>query len=238
MNIRLAAIRLATFSARTQETANTVFGRKTSKRDLEQMAGKGAGFGVKLTKVRHQPKVTGGYEHQLDVHGTIHHRGEEVGNFDKAFRRKGKHVNLHLSNIEVEPEHQGQGHSTRWLRNTIRHARKRGVHSMSLTASADGKYAWARAGFQWGKKEAEKKGKELHKYLTKHRGMGHDEARRVVSQVKHHPWKVASLRHKGEHVGRDFLLNHGSDWDGDLEFHHGHAGFRHAHRRMGLHIPS
>lgn len=177
---------------------------------------------------------------QVRTHGVVRHKatGEKVGKFCRTFIRQGPHLSVHHDSFTMDDAHQGNGVAKDLLKNSVKLYRKMGAERITTDPAAVGLYTWARMGFHYGPKGTKEVQKRLPKYLMEKHNIAPEVAQRITENVADRPWRVAALHVRGQHVGKDFMLDHGEDiWKhhgGTLELHDRNPGFRHFKKYVGI----
>jgi GNAT superfamily N-acetyltransferase len=177
---------------------------------------------------------------QVRTHGVVSHKatGEKVGKFCRTFIRQGSHLSVHHDSFTMDDAHQGNGVAKDLLKNSVKLYRKMGAERVTTDPAAVGLYTWARMGFHYGPKGTKEVQKRLPKYLMEKHNIAPEVAQRITENVADRPWRVAALHVRGQHVGKDFMLDHGEDiWKhhgGTLELHDRNPGFRHFKKYVGI----
>lgn len=150
------------------------------------------------------------------VAGQLFIGGESVGTIARVFMSNGE-VRQHV--FELEANVQRQGIASRFKREMEKRYRMAGFTSMTLTASGDGRYAWARLGYDFmSEVERYRKQAELARYIWEgadRRDFSEDDDAAKVQIMRlakglKTPKDFADLS-----FGREFLLNwETEDWDG------------------------
>lgn len=192
-------------STRVGATAEKVFGRKITDRELDSLVGLDAKLPAGLqTKIKH---VSENEKHGeirvfvdvLDAQGTV------VASITRRFDRDEHGVTeAHHASFFVEDEYQGSGLGKAIFNAQIDAYKRTGlIKNVTLDAAFVGRYVWTKAGFKWRPEHVRDLLGELKTRLMSQ--LGNDVAHQIMTQVKT-PQDVARLEIDGQRIGKNLLL--------------------------------
>jgi GNAT superfamily N-acetyltransferase len=159
----------------------------------------------------------------LHVRGDIFHTpsGAHVGSFRRTFSRQGGVPSVRHDEFVMHNDHRGSGYGTHFYGQMEDHYRKAGVGQVTMRANYKvGPYVWAMNGYDFARPiERRTILRRFDDFLEK-KGAPPFQRRApmVAGHAPQHPvhsWEIATYRHEGRRLGKEFLTQPGNQWQGE-----------------------
>jgi GNAT superfamily N-acetyltransferase len=218
-------------------------------------------FGNKVDNIDqylHQTYDTGHPDYSVKLHGVkVHHDfdnnhttiglaghvhdadGNEVGRIHREFiRDKNGRLTVHHALFKLDDEHKGQNIGRGVSRSAMKNYKDLGVKEVVTEPAWDGRYVWARMGYNWNHHGARYVRDTMPRFLVRHYGLSQEKAEAIVDRHADKAWKIAALKIGGKPAGKEYLTSPNySPWgdsDARVELNSKSPGYQHMKKYLNL----
>jgi SPP1 gp7 family putative phage head morphogenesis protein len=162
-------------------------------------------------------------------------QGRKVADLTRTMSR-GPDGNLKVKHnyLVIEDDFKNQRIGSHVLREQFRSYVELGVTEIEVDTAWDGKYVWAKMGFDWDEATARRTQPALERFLLD-RGFPANEAASTAARLAPDAYELAHFEKDGARIGRDFLLapeRYG--WHGRIDFRRGSRSRRRYAEELGI----
>jgi SPP1 gp7 family putative phage head morphogenesis protein len=159
--------------------------------------------------------------------------GAKVGDMTRKLVREGTGP-LHAKHeyLVIEKAFQKRGIASHILREQWRAYDELGVAQIDIHAAWEGRFVWAKMGFEWDAETAARVRPELERFLVA-KGFTPSDASARAASLADDAHAIAHLRHAGAAIGEEFLLSQPS-WSGRIDLARGSRSRRRYAEAIGV----
>lgn len=133
----------------------------------------------------------------------------------RSFKRTEKGIHVHHDLISLDSSLKGSGVGSSILKNSYKEYEKMGVKSVDQICAWDGRYVWARMGYEMDPGALKKNKSKLPKFMAEKMGMSGESVKKLEAWVEKNVKSGSDIADltlpNGTKIGKDFLLSSESE---------------------------